>query len=105
MANTYSQIYIHTVFASEAGQSLIKKDCREEVQKYITGIVTRQKHKRLAIYCLPDHVHILVGFRPFMAISDLVREIRPALGKHFGPPGQVELAAHNDLSFRWMRHP
>jgi REP-associated tyrosine transposase len=76
MANTYSQIYIQVVFAPEGRQNLIAPKHREELQRYMTGIVTHQKHKLIAIYCMPDHVHILVGFRPFMALSDLVREIK-----------------------------
>lgn len=76
MANTFSQIYIQLVFAPEGRQSLIAPEHREELQKYMTGIVTRQGHKLLAIYCMPDHVHLLIGLRPFMALSDLVREIK-----------------------------
>jgi REP element-mobilizing transposase RayT len=46
------------------------------IQKYITGIITRQGHKLLAINCMPDHTHILIGLKPGMALSDLVREIK-----------------------------
>ncbi|HEU5235966.1 MAG TPA: hypothetical protein VFU37_02425 [Pyrinomonadaceae bacterium] len=45
MANTFSQIYIQTVFAVENHQSLIKPDFREELYKYITGIVRNQGAK------------------------------------------------------------
>src|ERR1700756_449412 len=76
MANTYSQIYIQIVFAPEGRQNLIKKEHKEELHKYITGIVTNQGHKLLAIHCMPDHTHIVVGLRPSMALSDLVREIK-----------------------------
>jgi putative transposase len=76
MPNTYSQIYIQIVFAPEGRQNLIRTECKEELHKYITGIVTHQGHKLLAIHCMPDHVHILIGLRPFMALSDLVREIK-----------------------------
>ena len=34
---------------------------REELQKYITGIVTRKGQKLIAIYCMPDHTHLLLG--------------------------------------------
>lgn len=39
MANTYTQIYIHIVFAVQGRQSLIPRDRKEELFKYITGIV------------------------------------------------------------------
>lgn len=76
MANTYSQIYIQIVFAVKGRQNLISKGNREELHKYITGIVTKREQKMLAIFAMPDHVHILVGIKPTIAISDLVRDIK-----------------------------
>ena len=76
MANTYTQIYIQVVFAVQGRQNLIRPGRKEELHKYITGIITRQGHKLLAIHCMPDHTHILIGLKPGMALSDLVREIK-----------------------------
>ena len=76
MVNTYSQIYIHVVFAVQGRQSLIRSEHNDELQKYMTGIVTRQKQKLIAINNMPDHFHILIGLRPTMALSDLVGEIK-----------------------------
>src|SRR5436190_8899122 len=76
MANTFSQIYIQTVFAVESRQSLINPEFREDLYKYITGIVKNQGQKLIAINGMPDHVHILIGLKPAMALADLVREIK-----------------------------
>jgi putative transposase len=76
MANTYTQIYIHIVFAVEGRQSLIKSEHNDELQKYITGIVSGQKQKLIAINNMPDHLHLLVGMRPDSSLSDLVRDIK-----------------------------
>ncbi len=76
MANTYSQIYIQAVFAVEGRQSLIPPEHNDELQKYITGIVSAQRHKLIAINNLPDHLHLLVGLRPDAALSELVRDIK-----------------------------
>jgi REP element-mobilizing transposase RayT len=57
-------------------QNLIRPERKEELHKYITGIITRQGQKLLAIHCMPDHMHILIGLKPSMALSDLVREIK-----------------------------
>ena len=76
MANTYTQIYIQVVFAVEGRQSLIAPQHNDELQKYITGIVTGQKQKLIAINNMPDHLHMLVGLKPDMALSDLVRDIK-----------------------------
>ena len=82
MANTYTQIYIQIVFAVEARQNLIRPDRKEELQKYISGIVTRQGQKLLAIHCMPDHTHILIGLKPNIALSDLVGDIKTGSTNH-----------------------
>ncbi len=46
------------------------------MQKYISGIIKEKKQKLYAIYCMPDHAHILVSMKPDIAISDLVRDIK-----------------------------
>ena len=76
MANTFSQIYIQVVFAVSNRQSLIKTELREDLYKYITGIVKNQGQKLLSISGMPDHVHILIGLKPAIALADLVREIK-----------------------------
>ena len=76
MANTYSQIYIQIVFAVRGRRNFIKESFRNELQKYMTGIVTNKKQKLYAIYCMPDHTHILISLKPDIAISDLVRDIK-----------------------------
>jgi len=76
MPNTYSQIYIQIVFAVQNRQNLIAIHNREELHKYITGIVRNQGQKMLAVFSMPDHTHILIGLKPSIAISDLVRDIK-----------------------------
>ena len=76
MAKTYTQIYVHVVFAVEGRQNLIQPEHNDELQKYITGIVSAQKHKLIAINNMPDHLHLLVGLRPDAALSELVRDIK-----------------------------
>ena len=76
MANTYSQIYIQIVFAVEGRQNLIPKEHKEELHKYISGIVRERDQKPLAVHCMPDHTHLLVGLKPSMALSELVRDVK-----------------------------
>lgn len=76
MANTYTQIYIQIVFAVQGRQSLIASQHSDELQKYITGIVMNQGQKLIAINNMPDHVHVLIGQKPTIALSDLVRDIK-----------------------------
>jgi putative transposase len=76
MPNTYTQIYIHIVFAVRGRQHFIHNSFREELEKYISGIITQKKQKLYAIYCMPDHIHMLVSMAPTCNISDLVRDIK-----------------------------
>lgn len=76
MANTFSQIYIQTVFAVSGRESLIKPEFKEELYRYIAGIVRNQKQKLIPINGMPDHIHILIGLRPAMALADLVENIK-----------------------------
>lgn len=76
MANTYTQIYIHVVFAVEGRQNLITPEHNAELQKYITGIVSSLNQKLIAINNMPDHLHMLVGLKPDFALSDLVRDVK-----------------------------
>ncbi len=76
MPNTYTQIYIHIVFAVKGRQSLIPKEHKAELHRYITGIITNKKQKVIQINSMPDHIHILVGIVPEAALTDLVRDIK-----------------------------
>lgn len=82
MANTYTQIYLHVVFAVSQRACVIGSSWREELQKYITGIVTGNSQKLIAIYCMPDHVHVLLGVKPDIAPSDLIRDIKAGSTNH-----------------------
>jgi len=76
MANTFTQIYIQVVFAVEWRQALIRPENKEGLHKYITGIVRNKGRKMIAINSRPDHLHMLVGMEPDIALSDLVREVK-----------------------------
>ncbi len=76
MPGTFSQIYIHVVFAVKGRESLIGSNWEEELYKYISGIVRNKEQKMLAINGMPDHIHFLVGMKPSCCLSDLVREIK-----------------------------
>ena len=76
MAGTFSQIYIQIVFAVKGRQNLIGKAWKDELHKYISGIITKKGQKSIIVNGVADHVHVFVGLKPAMAISDLVRDIK-----------------------------
>jgi REP-associated tyrosine transposase len=76
MPNTYTQIHIHFVFAVKYREGVIHKDWKDELYKYITGVIQNNKHKLISINGMPDHIHILIGLRPTQSISELLQDIK-----------------------------
>jgi REP element-mobilizing transposase RayT len=76
MANTYTQIHLHVVFAVDGRQTVILEKRRDTLEKYIAGIIRNQKQKLLSIFCMPDHTHMLIGLRPDLSLSALMREVK-----------------------------
>ena len=76
MANTYTQCYVHLVFAVKNRDSLIKIAWKNELGMYITGIIQNHNHKLLVINAMPDHIHIFIGYNVNQLIPNLVEEIK-----------------------------
>ena len=76
MANTYTQLYIHCVFAVRFRASMIQPHWDERLRLYISVIVQNDGHKMLAINNVADHLHFLVGLNPSQSISDMMRLVK-----------------------------
>jgi putative transposase len=76
MANTYSQIYLHFVFAVQNRMSLISPQWRSDLYKYMSGIILNKGHKAYIINGMPDHVHALVSMSPKYSPSDLMHDVK-----------------------------
>ena len=76
MANTYTQLYIQFVFAVQDRMSLINASWKDELYKYITGIVQNNKHKLIAINGVANHIHVFVGYKPHQLIPELLQDIK-----------------------------
>jgi REP element-mobilizing transposase RayT len=76
MPGTYSQIYIQIIFAVKGRPNLIQREWKDELHKYIAGIIKGKNQKSIIVNGMPDHIHAFIGLRPSMAISDLVRDIK-----------------------------
>ena len=92
MANTYTQLYTHIVFT--VNQSRVPSEHRIELEKYITGVVRNKGQKILAIYIMPDHVHILLSQNPTVPLSDTVRDIKTSATKFIKEKGWVKGKFH-----------
>jgi len=76
MAGTFSQIYIQIVFAVSSRENLIQKDWNVDLFKYISGIIKGKGQKAIIVNGYKDHIHVFIGLKPSIALSDLVRDIK-----------------------------
>jgi putative transposase len=76
MPNTYSQMYVQVVIVVKFRQSLVQKSWKDELYKYITGIVANKGQKLLRINGVENHVHILLNIKPDIALSNLMKDIK-----------------------------
>lgn len=97
MASTYSQVHIHIVFSVKNRKALIAKHWREELEKYMTTIIQKHKHKLLAIYAMRDHVHILIGYNLSHLVPDLVEELKTSTNSW------VKSQKFTPFAFSWQR--
>jgi len=81
MANTYTQIYLHIVFAVQNRISLIHPEWKNDLYKYITGIIQNNGHKLIAINGVSNHLHIAIGYKPNQLIPDLLQDIKASSSK------------------------
>jgi putative transposase len=89
MANTYTQVYIQFVFAVQNRLSLIKPQWEEELHKYVTGCVTKNNHKLIAINGMEDHLHTLVGLNTRQSLSDLMRIVKGESSEWINKKGYI----------------
>lgn len=76
--STYTQILYHIVFSTKGRIPALSKPNREEMFKYITGILQNKKCHLYAINGVEDHIHIATHIHPTIAPSDLVKDIKLA---------------------------
>ena len=81
MANTYSQIYLQLVFAVQDRISFIQSEWKDDLYKYITGIIQNNRHKLIAINGVPNHLHIFIGYQPHQLIPELLQDIKGSSSK------------------------
>lgn len=76
MANTFTQLYIQIVIVVQGRHCLIPNSGRENLYKYITGIIQNKNHKLISINGVSNHIHILIGLNPAEALAALVKEVK-----------------------------
>ena len=96
MPNTYTQLLIQFVFAVKYRDAVIRENVRPRVESYLSALATKYGHKPLAIYCMPDHCHFLLGLNPIQSPSNCARILKANSARKINKAGII---AGN---FRWQ---
>ncbi|RYY94933.1 MAG: IS200/IS605 family transposase [Chitinophagaceae bacterium] len=97
MANTLHQSAVHTVFAPKYRQALILPNLREPLQRYMTGMVRGMEHLPMAIYAMPDHVHLLMAISMNMEPRKIMQVLKAETSKWINEQGLLQ------RKFEWQR--
>lgn len=81
MANTYSQITVHCVFAVKGRKNFLLPEFRYDLFKYMSGVLKNDKAYPLAVNGWSDHVHVLFELHVAMSLSDQMQRLKTASSK------------------------
>ena len=81
MANTYSQVNIHCVFAVKGRENFITKNFQKALFSYMSGILRHDGSFPLAVNGWMDHVHAFFELPVTVAISDQIRMLKASSSK------------------------
>lgn len=76
MANTYSQVILHIVFAVKNSNSLMPAIYQPRIHAYIGGVLREKGHYPYCVGGIDNHVHALIGYNINQPIPDMVRDIK-----------------------------
>ena len=95
MANTYTQIYMHVIFAVKGRESMIRPEWQDELYRYMAGALKNHEHTPYIINGMEGHVHLLFGMTPKESLSELVQSLKIQSTKHIKEQ-------YGCLSFAWQ---
>lgn len=81
MPNSYSQVYLQIVFGTYRREKTISKNLKDELYKYMTGILRNMNQKVITINGTQDHIHILINYNVKVNFIDLVKELKRCSSK------------------------
>ena len=94
---TYNCLKYHIVFGTRYRRSLLLPQIRPDLYSYIGGILRSEGGHLDSIGGVEDHVHILAGIPPRVAVSDMLRTIKAGSSKWMNEN------KHSSKGFEWQR--
>lgn len=76
--STYTQILYQIVFSPKDHAPIMEKGSRDELYRYISGVLRQKKCHVYIINGVEDHLHILTHVHPSVSLSSLIKDIKLA---------------------------
>jgi REP element-mobilizing transposase RayT len=96
MANTFTQIAIHAVFAVARRECVLHTGCRQQVHQYIAGILRNETNHALAVGGWYDHVHVLFEMSPTQNVAKIMEVVKANSSKWINAQGLL------NARFNWQ---
>ena len=81
MGSTLSNLVYHVVFSTKNREPLLIPAVRDDLYRYIAGIVKKEKGVLIQIGGMPDHLHLVVKLNPAHSLSDVMKNIKAGSSK------------------------
>jgi putative transposase len=78
MPSTYLSLHYHLVFATKNREATIAQPWRTRLHEYLGGTAAGLGGFPQGIGGIADHVHMLVGLKATLCLSDFLRELKKA---------------------------
>ena len=66
----------HIVFCTKCREMTLREEVRDDLYRYIWGIIKNQNCRLLRMGGIENHIHMLIGLNPSIALSNFVRDIK-----------------------------
>ena len=90
MANTYSQMYVQTVFGVKYRKALLKESLKHETFAVLGNLINETGCKTIIINGMHDHVHCLIGIKPSLSVSNVMKSVKAKSSKWLNESNRLE---------------
>ncbi len=90
MASSFANILLHYIFAPKGRENRLRDDFRDELHRYIHGILNNTKSKQLAIGSVEDHMHLFVSMHPTESPANLIKLVKGNSSRFINEKGFVK---------------
>lgn len=97
MANTYTQLYIHLIFAVKYRNSVLQKEWRNKLFSVIGNLINKTHSKNYIVNGVEDHVHCLISYKPQESLSDVIKHVKTNSSKWLNQSNYL------NSRFEWQR--